>query len=98
VGQGATPPKINPAGLHLPAFNIYQAIMESPQKEGQTMTESKKPDMAAYVVRDREDKKANWREIGVAFKHKDSKGFDLLLDAVPVNGRVVLRDIEDKAE
>lgn len=72
--------------------------MESPQKEGQTMTESKKPDMAAYVVRDREDKKANWREIGVAFQHKDGKGFDLLLDAVPVNGRVVLRDIEDKAE
>lgn len=63
------------------------------------MTETKRPDFAAYVVRDRDgDKKANWREIGVAFKHKDGKGLDLLLDAVPVSGRVVLRDIEDKAE
>lgn len=62
------------------------------------MTETKRPDLAAYVVRDREDKKSNWREIGVAFKHKDGKGFDLLLDAVPVSGRVVLRDIEDKGE
>ena len=62
------------------------------------MTESKKPDFVAYVVRDRDDKKANWREIGVAFKHKDGKGFDLLLDAVPVSGRVVLREIEDKTD
>ena len=49
-------------------------------------------------MRDRDDKKSNLREIGVAFTHKDGKGFDLLLDAVPVSGRVVLRTIEDKAE
>jgi hypothetical protein len=61
--------------------------------------DSKKPDMAAYVVRERgDDKKANWREIGVGFAHKDGKGFDVLLDAVPVNGRVVMRLIEDKPE
>ncbi len=62
------------------------------------MTEAKRPDFAAYVVRDRDDKKANWREIGVAFRHKDGKGMDLLLDATPVSGRVVIREIEDKAE
>lgn len=63
------------------------------------MTETKRPDFAAYVVRDgAADKKANWREIGVAFHHKDGKGLDLLLDALPVSGRVVLRAIEDKAE
>ena len=69
-----------------------------PELEGYFMTETKRPDFAAYVVRDRDDKKSNWREIGVAFTHKDGKGFDLLLDAVPVSGRVVLRTIEDKAE
>ncbi len=58
-----------------------------------------KPDIAAYVVRDRgEEKKANWREIGVGFRHKDGKGFDLLLDALPTSGRIVVRDIETKAE
>lgn len=60
--------------------------------------EMKRPDLSAYVVRDRDNKKSSWREIGVAFAHKDGKGFDLLLDAVPVSGRVVLRTIEDKAE
>ena len=62
------------------------------------MTDAKRPDFAAYAVRDRDDKKANWREIGVAFRHKDGKGMDLLLDATPVSGRVVIREIEDKAE
>ena len=62
------------------------------------MSETKRPDVAAYVVRDREDKKANWREVGIGFAHKDGKGFDLLLDAVPVGGRLVVRTIEDKAE
>jgi hypothetical protein len=69
-----------------------------PTKEELPMTETKRPDYAAYVVRDRDDKKSNWREIGVAFAHRDGKGIDLLLDAVPVSGRVVLRTIEDKAE
>lgn len=60
-------------------------------------TEKRRPDMTAYVVRDRgEDQKANWREIGVAFAHKDGQGFDLLLDAVPVSGRVVVRLNDDK--
>jgi hypothetical protein len=60
--------------------------------------EMKRPDFAAYVVRDRDNKKSSWRELGVAFAHKDGKGFDLLLDAFPVSGRIVLRAIEDKAE
>ena len=64
------------------------------------MSEDKqKPDMAAYVVRDRgEDKKANWREIGVGFAREDGKGFGVLLDAVPVSGRVVLRLIEERGQ
>jgi len=69
-----------------------------PRKEGPKMTETKRPDYAAFVVRDREDKKANWREIGVAFNHKDGKGLDILLDATPVSGRLVLREIEDKTD
>ncbi len=55
------------------------------------MTETKRPDFAAYVVRDRDDKKANWRKIGVAFTHKDGKGFDLLLDSSPISRRKTAR-------
>lgn len=59
----------------------------------------KRPDMVAYVVRDRgEDQKASWKEIGVAFGHNDSQGFDVLLDALPTNGRLVLRLPKEKEE
>lgn len=64
------------------------------------MNESKKPAARAYVVRDNKnpEKKANWTEIGAAWVHKDGKGFDILLQSVPLDGRIVLRAIEDKEE
>lgn len=62
------------------------------------MTETKRPDFATYVVRDRDDKRSSWREIGGAFRHKDGNDFDLLSDAIPASGRVVLWTIEDKVE
>lgn len=37
------------------------------------------------------EKRARWQKIGAAFAHKDNEGFDLVLFAVPVDGRVVLR-------
>lgn len=55
------------------------------------------PDFIAYSVRDRgKGKDSKWTEIGVAFAHKDGKGFDLLYDAVPLNGRITLRASEPK--
>jgi hypothetical protein len=54
-----------------------------------------KPTHTAYSVRDFKkadgEEDASWNRVGVGFIHKDGKGFDILLDAVPVNGRVVLR-------
>ena len=41
-------------------------------------------------------KKARFTEIGVAFPHKDGKGFDILLDAMPLSGRITLRVPEPK--
>lgn len=59
-----------------------------------------KPVHIAYVVRDYTGEggkpDSSWSEIGVTFMHKDGLGFDLVLTAVPVNGRVVLRTIVDK--
>lgn len=64
---------------------------------------AQKPTHNAYTVRNYEKNAeggkqdaASWSKIGVAFSHKDAKGLDLVLDAVPVDGRVVLRDIEPK--
>ena len=58
---------------------------------------SKRPPFIAYAVIDRgPDKKSKWREIGVAFPHKDNKGFDILYDVQPFDGRITLRVPEEK--
>ena len=107
-GLGAEPPRGTALAVK---WSIYRSLTlgvhhgrgtrrkgEENLQEEIPMTETRRPDVAAYVVRDREDKKSNWREVGIGFAHKDGKGFDLLLDAVPVGGRLVVRTIEDKAE
>ena len=58
-----------------------------------------KPSHIAYVVIDAKegsDKKARWIEIGAAWPNDDGKGFNLVLDAQPVNGRITLRVNEPK--
>lgn len=53
---------------------------------------ARKPDYVAYSVRPRKDQqKSKWTEVGVAFRHKDGQGLDVLLDAVPLSGKIVLR-------
>ena len=41
---------------------------------------------------------SNWTPIGAAWPHKDGKGFSLSCDAVPLQGRIVLRFIEERAQ
>jgi hypothetical protein len=55
-----------------------------------------------FVVEDYKDKsgedKASWLRIGIAFPHKDGKGFNAELRAVPVSGKLVLRLHEPATE
>ena len=39
---------------------------------------------------------ARWTDIGVAWATKDGKGFTLALNAIPVNGRIVMRINDEK--
>ncbi|WP_066703627.1 hypothetical protein [Sphingobium amiense] len=39
---------------------------------------------------------ARWTDIGVAFEIRDRKGFTLCLNALPLNGRVVMRIADTK--
>jgi hypothetical protein len=68
--------------------------------ETQTMSQgtNRRPTHVAYSVRERESKKSEWRPIGVAFAHADGKGFNVLLDLMPLDGRITLRAVEDKHE
>ena len=56
----------------------------------------RKPSHIAYSIRDREGKDSKWTEIGVAFAHDDGKGFTILTDVAPLNGRITLRVPSDK--
>lgn len=51
---------------------------------------TKKPTHYAYAVSGEGERKT-WTRIGAAWANKDGEGYNLLLDALPTNGRVVLR-------
>jgi len=62
--------------------------------EASQIDHSKKhPAYIAYSVRDgKEGEKGFWTRIGAAWKSKDGKGFRLQLNALPLDGVVVLRE------
>ncbi len=60
-------------------------------------TTSKAPTHYAYQVKDRKDAKSIWTRVGAAWAQKDGRGFNIQLDAVPLDGRITLRvPSEDK--
>jgi hypothetical protein len=59
---------------------------------------SKTPSHIAYQVRDREGGKGFFTRIGAAWQHKDSKGFNVQLECVPLDGRITLRVASETKE
>lgn len=59
---------------------------------------TKLPSHVAYQVRDREGQKGFWTRIGTAWAHADGKGFNIQLEAAPLDGRIVLRVASEKKE
>ena len=60
-----------------------------------------KPTHYAYHVTDRvqdgnEEKGGFWTKIGAAWPHRDGKGFNISIETIPLNGRLVLREPEEK--
>jgi hypothetical protein len=56
-----------------------------------------------YSIIERPKQDDYWLNIGVAFPHEDGKGFNVMLQALPLagNGKIVLREHdpkEDKSE
>ncbi len=63
------------------------------------MSETNQITFTAYAVEDApRGKKAYWTRIGRMFPHQDGKGYDIALNALPVNGRVVIRQDEPRDE
>ena len=57
-----------------------------------------RPTHRAYTVIKREGKDDYWLNLGVAFRHEDGEGFNLLLQAMPLDGKLVLRTYKEKPE
>jgi hypothetical protein len=56
-----------------------------------TKPAGKSPTHVAYQVRERQGQKSFWTRIGAAWAHTDGKGFNIQLEAVPLDGRITLR-------
>lgn len=60
-------------------------------------TKSNTPAYIAYHVRDgKPGEKAYFNRIGVAFQNTDGKGFNILLDVIPLDGKITLRVHEEQ--
>ena len=55
------------------------------------------PSHKVYAI-EGEGEDAFWTRIGSAWPHKDGKGFNITLSALPVNGRIVIRQDDAKTE
>lgn len=53
-------------------------------------TETNSPAFVLYRV-DGNGPDARWTKIGAAWPNRDGKGFNILCDAVPLQGRIVMR-------
>ena len=57
-----------------------------------------KPAYRAYTVIKHEDKDDYWLNLGACYPHEDGEGFNLLLNALPVDAKLVLRRYKEKPE
>ena len=56
------------------------------------------PALQAFTVIKREGQDDYWLNIGAAFAHKDGDGFNIILQALPINGKIVLRPPKSQNE
>lgn len=59
------------------------------------MANSQQMAFRAFTVVKREGAEDFWLPIGAAFRHSDGEGLNLVLQALPIDGRVVLRVPKD---
>lgn len=60
-----------------------------------TDNSNNRPAFRLYTVQGDNDQ-ARWTDIGVAWPTRDGKGFTLKLNALPLDGRIVMREITQK--
>lgn len=62
-------------------------------------TRSRRPDMLGYCVKQfGGGQRSSWSKIAAAWAHKDGNGFEVRMDALPVDGKLVLRAASEDRE
>jgi len=57
------------------------------------------PYMLGYTVKAASrGRKSYWSKVGIACAHKDGQGYNVQMDALPVDGKLVLRAVSDEHE
>lgn len=56
----------------------------------------KRPSHIAYQVREGQEGQSYFNRVGCAFAHKDGQGFNIMLEAMPVDGRITLRTPKER--
>lgn len=60
---------------------------------------NKEPSHFVYTVREGGQNSTDyWTKIGVTFSHNDGKGFSVILEALPVDGKLTIREHEPKSQ
>jgi len=59
------------------------------------------PTYIAYHVKDTTagdtgEKRGVWIKVGAAWPNKDGRGFNIILDVVPLDGRLILREFSER--
>ena len=65
------------------------------------MSEDQKPKTPSFFasqVNEGKDGKSHFNRIGAAFEHADGEGHTVLLDSVPLDGRIVLRTPQERLD
>lgn len=64
-----------------------------PATEESQPTRSNRPSHGVYVV---EGENSFWTKVGAAWPHQDGRGFNIQLTAVPLAGRLVIREAKER--
>ncbi|HTW50363.1 MAG TPA: hypothetical protein VME45_00515 [Stellaceae bacterium] len=54
------------------------------------------PTHRAYSVIKRDGQDDYWLNLGLVFQHKDGNGFNIILQAFPLDGKIVCREVSDE--
>jgi hypothetical protein len=60
--------------------------------------EPRQPTHRAYSVIKREGQDDFWLNLGLVFDHKDGKGFNIVLQALPLDGKIVCREVAEQED